>query len=61
MLSVFYMFEAIFYSLVNFLPYLLLALFPFRDSLRFSKKKFGCSYCFIDALPDWYWNMGHSF
>ena len=38
MLSVFYMFEAIFYSLVNFLPYLLLALFPFRDSLRFSKK-----------------------
>lgn len=39
MLSEFRIFEAIFYSLVNFLPYLLLALFPFRDSLRFSKKK----------------------
>lgn len=36
--SAFRIFETILYSLVNFLPYLLLALFPFRDNLRFSRK-----------------------
>lgn len=39
MTSAFHIFEAILYSLVNFLPYLLLALFPFRDSLRFSTRR----------------------
>ncbi len=38
MTSAFYIFEAVLYSFTNFFPYLLLALFPFRDSLRFSKK-----------------------
>lgn len=31
--------ELIIYSLLNFLPYVTVALYPFRDSLRFSKKK----------------------
>lgn len=38
MSSAFRIFETVLYSLINFLPCLLLALFPFRDSLRFSKK-----------------------
>lgn len=29
--------EVIIYSLLNFLPFLVLALYPFRHSLRFSK------------------------
>lgn len=36
--SAFRIFETVLYSLVNFLPYLLLALFPFRDNLRYSRK-----------------------
>ena len=31
--------ELIIYSLLNFLPYVTVALYPFRDSLRFSQKK----------------------
>lgn len=31
--------ELIIYSLLNFLPYVIVALYPFRDSLRFSTKK----------------------
>ena len=30
--------ELIVYSLLNFLPYVTVALYPFRDSFRFSKK-----------------------
>lgn len=39
MISAFHIFEAISYSLLNFFPYLLLALFPFRNSLRFSIRR----------------------
>ena len=33
----FHIIEVIVYSLLNFLPFLMLALYPFRHSLRFSK------------------------
>lgn len=35
--SLFRIIEVIVYSLLNFLPFLVLALYPFRHSLRFSK------------------------
>jgi len=31
-------FETVFYSLISFLPYILLAMYPFREMLRFSNK-----------------------
>lgn len=34
--------EVAVYSLLNFLPFLALALYPFRNSLRFSAKVTGC-------------------
>lgn len=39
MLTDFRLFELMLYSLVNFLPYLILVLYPFTDKLRFSKRK----------------------
>lgn len=37
--SLVHCFEATLYALVSFLPYLVLALYPFQDKLRFSKEK----------------------
>lgn len=38
MLSFYRLAEVAIYSLLNFLPFLALALYPFRHSLRFSNK-----------------------
>ena len=34
-------FEICLYSLLNFFPFLIFALYPFRDDLRFSRTKTG--------------------
>lgn len=60
MTSAFYIFEAVLYSFTNFFPYLLLALFPFRDSLRFSKT-YSSSYFYSDAASNWHRYLGYSF
>ncbi len=43
-------FEVAAYSLLNFLPFLMLALFPFRNSLRFSKKITGVLIGFLTVI-----------
>ncbi len=42
--------EAVIYSLLNFLPFLVLALYPFRNSLRFSKGVTGALIGLLTAI-----------
>lgn len=58
--SLFRIFEAAIYSLINFLPYLVLALYPFTDNLRFSKKITVCL-VFILSVLQIIWGMFAAF
>lgn len=53
MVTGFRMFEIVLYALVNFIPYLMLALYPFTDKLRFSKGRTLLLLLILSVLQVW--------